>query len=245
MRKNTKYKIKKFIKKYIINIITILISIIGIIISIISLNDTLFQSRNNILPCIMLESANSTIVSYESTTYYLTRYLDNWGNKLKIVNLGNGTAKNIKLVWNEENTVQLKKIIELLDKENKIEIKEEYPFISYSMIGSVGGFNISKKNYHKNVDYILPEKDSKLEQYILIPTEYLIYIEIICNLVSNYSYDINEIIDNIVLYLDMEYEDINQKKYNKTISLKLQIEKTTFEMKTHKEDHYFLDIINV
>lgn len=246
--KTKKYKIKKqkkVIKKYVINIIPIIISLMSVVISVIALNNDLFQSRNSILPNIMLESANSTIVLYEEPTYYSTRYLDNWGNKLKIVNLGNGIAKNIKLTWNEENYIQFKKAIELLDKENKVKITEEYPFISFSMIGAVGGFNISKKHYYKNIDYILPEKDRETEQYILIPTEYMIYIKMLCNLASNYNYDISEIMSNILLYLDIEYEGIDDKKYNKTILLKLQIEKENFIVNSYKEEHYSLYVMNV
>ena len=69
---------------------------------------------------------------------------------MKIVNIGDGVAKNLKFTWSEENSEKLKSLIKLMDKNNIVNIKEEYPFINVEMPGSGGAINISKKNHNLN-----------------------------------------------------------------------------------------------
>lgn len=84
-------------------------------------------------------------------------------------------------------------------------------------------------NYIKNIDYLLSEKNKVSEQDLYFPIEYLIYLEIICNLCINNDYDLDKILKNIHLYIDLEYQNIENETYTKTFMAKITYEKAKYK----------------
>lgn len=232
-------KFKKLIKENLNYIITTIIAIIGIAISIISLNNNILTSKRGIYSNIILETINNIIIVYKVDDDYQSTYYDNQINtKVKVINIGDGVAKNLKFNWDSENSEKLRSLIRLIDKDKIVHIEDDYPFIKWELPHYCGATNISSKNYHKNIDYLISEKDSHSEQSFDIPFEYMVYFQMICTLASNYNYDINEVMDNINLYIDFEYRNAENEIYEKTIPIKIDFNKTKYR----KMHYYSFDI---
>lgn len=205
----------------ILNIITIIIAIISCIISIFSNIHSKEQINLEKYPNIILETLKYNIDLYYFKQEYYTNSPSN-SFKINILNIGNGVTKNIKFIWNEENSNNLKKIIKQIDKKNEVTIKEENGFITINEKDKVTSFLNDKNRYKKNIDYLLPEKDEKSNQTIEIPIEYLMYLEVILRLAKDNNIDFDEIIDDIKLYLNIDYRDINNDLYEKIMILNVE-----------------------
>lgn len=243
MEKITKVKIQKSIKKKIFNIITCIVAIIGLIISMISLNENLFQNKRNILPDIVVGSIENVIENYYHTTLdYYQIYSDNINTKMKITNLGNGIAKNIEFIWDEENSENMRSLIENIDIDNLVTFEDKYPILLYNLHYSGGGVNISKTHYKLNIDYLLSEKNTASNEFLYFPYEYIVYLEILSNLSLEYDYDINELMKSIKLYLDITYQDVDNNAYKKTVPIEISFDKV--EVKEKDNTVFYLYINN-
>lgn len=232
MKKKYIYKFKKSIKKNIFNIITSVVAIIGLIISIISLNQSILESKRNTLPNIVVGTLENIIENhYHSTLDYYELYSKEINTKVKISNLGSGISKNIEFIWNEENRDNFLSIIKNVDKKNLVTFKDNYPILSFDLCYSGGGINISKNHYKYNIDYLLPEKSDKSNEYLYFPYEYISYLKILTNLSLKYNFDINEILKDTKIYLDITYEDVDNNTYKKTIPFEVNFDITTIKDK--------------
>ena len=232
------YKLKKIIKKNIFNIITSIVAVIGLIISIISLNQNMIENKRNTLPDIVVGTLKNIVENYyHPTLNYYQMYSEKVNTKIKISNLGSGISKNIEFTWDEENGDNLLSIIENVDKDNLVTFQNIYPILAFNLGYSGGGINISKNHYKYNIDYLLPEKNDKSNEYLYFPYEYISYLKILTNLSLEYNFDINEVLKHIKIYLDITYQDIDNNTYKKTIPFdinfnitKIKDEKVVFYM---------------
>jgi hypothetical protein len=216
-----KKKINKYFKKNILIIIPIIISIIDLIILGISLYLSFYQQKESKLPNIILESVeNIILINSSNKEHYLVTYYNlDINTDMKIVNIGSGIAKNLKFTWIDENKATFQSLIEQLDKNKEIEFEENNSILSWKAPYAAGGVNIITKRYSKNIDYLLSETDKESTQILNVPYEYMIYMEMICYLSVKHGYDIKKIISNINLYLEMQYKDIENNEYQKTIPI--------------------------
>lgn len=237
---------KKQIKKIIVNnlkyVITTLIAFIGLAISIITLALNKSESKEQFMPYINLGSTKNEVRFEKNMNIEHLLFIpqkSDFGD-LKIINLGKGIAKNLKFTWHEENSKEFFALIKYLDKENIFNIIYKYPILTVNAPGSYGVITILKKNYLKNIDYILPEDKSKSEYVLYIPYEYKNYLNVLCYLCAYYNYDEQKIFKNINLYIDLEYENIKNEKYKKNITINFSVE----SRKYNNNFYYDINLIN-
>lgn len=234
MKKYKKNKFIKFSKKNIFNLITIFISLIALFQSSFS---NYYQKKQFYLdkyPDIKVETINFNCNLYYYNNEYYTMP-DSHNVNININNIGNGTAKNLKFKWNEENSVNLRNIINNYDEKKVISFDIDDNFMTYHFEHVSGGFLISSSNYKRNIDYLLPQKDEKSVETISFPIEYTIYFEAIL-LLSNENID--KALENLNLYLDLEYKDIDNEIYYKTLVFKVSYEKVKRKDSERNVDYY-------
>ncbi len=218
-------KIKKLKKKLSNIFLKYILPISSIIISVIALLSDYAVIEDSTLPKINFTSVDNTLISHKK---YIT-YNGKINSKLTVVNLGQGTAKNIKISWAEENKYYLRKLIEKLDINKEISIEENNSFIMYSSLSSSGEMYSSALTNDFYVDYLLSENDRHSEVLINIPLEYMAYINILFDLVLHNNYDVEKLAELIVLSAKLSYQDVNNNNYNKSILLSMQLKENKYQ----------------
>ena len=203
---------------------TTLISIVGVIISATALNISNNQNLYSTFPNLILSSIQNSrrFQLHDAKLYY--QIPKNNDIKIKLINIGDGPAKNISYTWDKNNTNALIDIINKIDTDGVTQMRYNNSEMLYEFASTFGSLSITNYHYLYHFDYIMSEKNSSSKSVILFPIEYEIYLEIIFYLSSYYNYDLEKDFRNINFKGTLQYNDVKGKTYKKNIKFIPKIE---------------------
>ena len=128
-------------------------------------------------------------------------------SKFAIANIGVGTAKNLSFSWHESNTDKLIKHLISLDK-----TKEDFCLVNQSIVFDYGDHIVAMdKDIPTAFMYLLPNASE--QQPLDIPPHYTLLMN---EIVKTGKYQ-----NDLIIFLYIEYDDIQGKHYKDAIAIRL------------------------
>ncbi len=215
-RENSPIKTMSYEKKK--NIVQIAISIISTIIILLTLNEMQAARDAAYLPNLVLTDLNVSIewkdigkhpneqteeLQYPSIIYDSNTYLKNVP-KLKIHNIGVGTAKDIILNWNMEKNIN--ELIRVFDSFEDIDIACNWKEVTISVSGRKIQIGIPET---ERIEFLMNSTQGYCERTVPLPFYYLFNLAYVRNVGNRIP----------PIALTVSYSDIQGKRYQKEISL--------------------------